>query len=197
MKLFHFFGDSVTLGVNDAPAGGWVTRLAAKAAAAGLPVPPDTFYNLGVRRNSSSMILARWEEEFKARTMEGVPSFLLFCFGTVDMATPKGSPNIPIGDSAANARDILLKAKACGSVALVSAPPVRDEEHNQRLEHLCTAYTSICAAIDVPFIDIYHPLLEAGYVQDLADGVHPGPDGNDMIASLLLKSPLLADWFRE
>ena len=80
MKLFHFFGDSVTLGVNDAPAGGWVARLAGKAAAAGLSVPPDTFYNMGVRKNSSRMILERWEAEFRARTMEGVPSFLLFCF---------------------------------------------------------------------------------------------------------------------
>ena len=58
MKIFHVFGDSVTLGVNDAPAGGWVARLAGKAAEAGLPVPPDTFYNMGVRKNSSRMILS-------------------------------------------------------------------------------------------------------------------------------------------
>lgn len=197
MKLFHFFGDSVTLGVNDAPAGGWVARLAGKAAESGLPVPPDTFYNLGVRKNSSSMIRERWEGELKARTMEGVPSFLFFCFGTVDMAAPKGSSNLPIGESAANARDILLRAREYGHVVLISAPPVKDSEHNQRLESLCTAYASICAAIDVPFIDIFHPLMKAGYVQDLADGVHPGPNGNDMIASLLMESPLLTDWFRE
>ena len=43
MKLFYFFGDSVTLGVHDAPAGGWVARLAGKAAEKGLNVPPATF----------------------------------------------------------------------------------------------------------------------------------------------------------
>lgn len=197
MKLFHFFGDSVTLGVNDAPAGGWVARLAGKAAAAGLNVPPDTFYNMGVRRNSSRMILERWESEFRARTMEGVPSFLLFCFGTVDMAAPKGSPNISIGESAANAREILMKAKTFGATALISAPPVTDKEHCLRLESLCTAYSSICAAVDVPFVDIFHPLLEKGYVQDLSDGVHPGPEGNDMIASALLDAPTLETWFRD
>lgn len=196
MKIFHFFGDSVTLGVNDAPAGGWVARLAGKAANAGLSVPPDTFYNMGVRKNSSRMILERWESEFTARIIEGVPSYLLFCFGTVDMAAPKGFPNVPMGESAANARDILLKAKTYGSVALVSAPPVADTEHCQRLDALCTAYASICTSIGVPFIDIFHPLLNKGYVQDLADGVHPGPVGNDLIASELLHASELADWFK-
>lgn len=196
MKIFHFFGDSVTLGVNDAPAGGWVARLAKKAAEAGLCLPPDTFYNMGVRKNSSRMILDRWEAEFKARVIDGVPSCLLFCFGTVDMAAPKGSPNVPVGESSANARKILLKAKTYGCTALVSAPPVADDEHCQRLDALCTAYASICRAIDVPFVDIFHPLLKMDYVKDLSDGVHPGPAGNDMIASLLLQAPELASWFK-
>ena len=197
MKIFHFFGDSVTLGVNDAAAGGWVARLAGKAAAAGLSVPPDTFYNMGVRRNSSRMILDRWEHEFKARTMDGVPSFLLFCFGTVDMAAPKGTPNIAIGESAANAREILMKAKTYGATAMISAPPVAETEHCLRLESLCTAYSAICSTIEVPFVDIFHPLLKSGYVQDLSDGVHPGPSGNEMIASALLAAPALQSWFRE
>lgn len=195
MKLFCFFGDSVTLGVNDAPAGGWVARFAAKAAGAGLQVPPDTFYNLGVRRNSSRMVLERWEAEYRARAMEGVPSFLLFCFGTVDMAAPKGMPRIPVGESAANARDILVKAGEYGSAALISAPPVKDEEHNRRLETLCAAYAALCARLEVPFIDIFHPLMESGYVADLADGVHPGPAGNAMIADLLVQAPALRGWF--
>lgn len=197
MKIFHFFGDSVTLGVNDAPAGGWVARLAGKAAQAGLEVPPDTFYNMGVRKNSSRMIMDRWEAEFKARTIDGVPSFLLFCFGTVDMASPKGFPNIPVGESAANVREILLKAREYGPTALISAPPVKDPEHCQRLDALCTAYASICAAIEVPFVDIFHPLLKTGYVQDLEDGVHPGPKGNDLIASAVLQAPELASWFKK
>lgn len=197
MKIFYFFGDSVTLGVNDAPAGGWVARLAGKAAAAGLQVPPDTFYNMGVRRHSSAMILERWEREFQARAMEGVPSFLLFCFGTVDMAAPRGAVNIPVGESAANAREILQKAKAYGNVAMISAPPVKDREHCERLDSLCTAYASICAAVDVPFIDIFHPLLKAGYVDDLADGVHPGEAGNAMIAEELMKAGPLKRWFTE
>ena len=116
--------------------------------------------------------------------------------GTVDMAAPKGFPNIPVGESAANARDILMKAKTFGTTALVSAPPVADTEHCQRLDALCSAYAAICSAVDVPFVDIFPPLLKSGYVKDLADGVHPGPAGNDMIASALLHAPELASWFK-
>ena len=195
MKLFYFFGDSVTLGVNDAPAGGWVARLAGKAAEKGLNVPPDTFYNMGVRKNSSRDILARWEAEYKARAMEGCPATLVFCFGTVDMATPHAVPNVPVGESAANAREILMKAREYGSVVFVSAPPVKDEEHCQRIEALCTAYAAIAKAVDVPFIDIFHPLMELGYVEDLADGVHPGPRGNEMIAELLSSSDAMRKTF--
>ena len=197
MKLFYFFGDSVTLGVSDAPAGGWVARLAGKAAEKGLNVPPDTFYNLGVRKNSSRDIHARWESEYKARAMEGCPATLVFCFGTVDMAAPHAVPNVPVGESAANAREILMKAKEYGSVVLVSAPPVKDEEHRQRIEALCTAYASIAKAVDVPFVDIFHPLIEAGYVDDLADGVHPGPRGNAMIAELLADSEAMQKTFAD
>ena len=195
MKLFYFFGDSVTLGVNDAPAGGWVSRLAGKAAEKGLNVPPDTFYNLGVRKNSSRDILARWEVEYKARAMEGCPATLVFCFGTVDMATPNAMPNVAVGESAANAREMLVKAKEFGSVVFVSAPPVKNEEHRQRLEALCTAYAAIAKAVDVPFVDIFHPLMEAGYVDDLADGVHPGPRGNELIAELLASSEAMKKTF--
>ena len=112
------------------------------------------------------------------------------------MAAPKGFPNIPVGESAANAREILLQAGKYAPTALVSAPPVTDTEHCQRLDALSTAYSAICSAINVPFIDIFHPLLREGYTQDLADGVHPGPVGNDMIASLILKAPELSSWFK-
>ncbi len=195
MKLFFFFGDSVTLGVDDAPAGGWVARLAGKAAQKGLNVPPDTFYNMGVRKNSSRSILERWESEYRARAMEGCPVTLVFCFGTVDMAAPHAVPNVPIGESAANAREILVKAREFGDVLLVSAPPVKNEEHDQRIEALCTAYAAIAKSVGVPFVDIYHPLKETGYIDELADGIHPGPSGNEMIAELLFSSEAMQKIF--
>jgi len=195
MKIFYFFGDSVTLGVNDACAGGWVARLAGMAAERGLPVPPDTFYNLGARKHSSRQILDRWEREYACRALDGASAYFVFCCGTVDMAAPHGIPAVPIGESASNVREILLKAREYGSCVLLSPAPVRNGEHNQCLEALSTAYGNICSAIGVPFIDLFHPLMEQGYVDDLADGVHPGSRGNTMIAGLL--SEALKGWFME
>jgi lysophospholipase L1-like esterase len=129
--------------------------------------------------------------------MEGCPATLVFCFGTVDMAAPHAVPNVPVGESAANAREILVKAKEYGSVVLVSAPPVKDEEHRQRIEALCTAYASIAKAVGVPFVDIFQLLMELGYVDDLADGVHPGPHGNEMIAGLLADSESMKKTFAD
>lgn len=195
MKIFYCFGDSITLGVNDAASGGWVARLAGLAAQKGLPVPPDTFYNLGVRKHSSRQILERWEAEYKARALEGTQAHFLFCFGTVDMVAPSGRPMVAVGESAANAREILSKARDMGKTVLVSPPPVKDEEHCQRLEALCTAYSTICDSVGVPFLDVFHPLKDAGYVDDLADGIHPGAAGNAILASLLAEHRALQDWF--
>jgi lysophospholipase L1-like esterase len=194
VKNFYFFGDSVTLGVNDIAAGGWTARFAGKAAQAGLHTLPDTFYNLGVRKNSSRMIMERWEQEFRVRVIDGVPAYLLFCFGTVDMAAPRGLPNIPMGESAANAGDILKKAGMFGKLLMMSAPPVKDEEHNQRLEALCTAYASVCRDLKVPFLDCYHPLRDSDYMLDLSDGVHPGAMGNEILAELMVQSDIVRAW---
>jgi lysophospholipase L1-like esterase len=111
------------------------------------------------------------------------------------MAAPNGFPVVPIGESASNVREMLLKAREYGTCVLLSPAPVRNDEHNQRLEALSTAYGSICSAIDVPFIDLFHPLMERGYVDELEDGVHPGPRGNTMIAELLCET--LKAWFAE
>lgn len=194
MKIFYFFGDSVTLGVNDAPFGGWVSRLAGKMISSGLATPPDTFYNLGVRKNSSLMIRQRWENEWRLRAIDGVPSLFLFCFGTVDMAAPHGQSNLSLEESAEQARQILTRAKNFGSPMLVSAPPVAGKEHSLRLETLCSAYASACESVHVPFLDIFHTLEKNGYGETLADGVHPGPSGNEMIASAIASSPLFSRW---
>lgn len=197
MKLFYVFGDSITLGVNDAPAGGWVARLAGMMKEKGLSVPPDTFYNLGVRKHSSQQILERWEAEYQARALEGEKSFFIFCFGTVDMAAPKGRPLVAVGESAANAREILQKARQYGEVVMVSAPPVKDDEHCQRIEALCTAQTAICKTVGVPFVDMFHALMGTVYMDDLADGVHPGPKGNEMLARVLAEHEAIRGWLND
>lgn len=194
MKTFFFFGDSLTLGVNDPQCKGWVGRLGEKAIQAGVPVPPTTWYNLGARKHSSAAILQRWKSEFEARALPEGENYLVFSFGTVDMATPAGDVVIPLEQSVANARAILTEAKAIAPVMLVSPPPVAGEEHTQRLDILSTAYTSLCEDIAVPYHNIFQRIRCSGYMNDLADGIHPGAEGSEIFADLLMTSETLKDW---
>ena len=193
MKILYFFGDSTTLGVGDMESGGWPVRLTALLSQEGLFSSPDTIYNLGVRKDSSDMIAKRWKKEFNSRVIERTQACLLFCFGTVDAAAPHGSMNIPVGESAANARTILVNASQAGKTIFISPFPVRDDAHRQRIETLCTAYSSICKAINVPYIDIFHQLNCPQFLDDLADGVHPEAVGNQLIATLLAANSCLKD----
>ena len=82
-ETFFFFGDSLTLGVNDnAMPGGWVSRLVLLGSQAGwYDMPPATFYNLGVRRHTSTDIAARWQAEVASRQIPGTINHLAFCPG--------------------------------------------------------------------------------------------------------------------
>jgi lysophospholipase L1-like esterase len=188
MKQFFFFGDSITLGVGDQGFVGWPAVLAQMLSAQGAIAHPDTIYNLGARKNSSADIAARWRQEFQRRHIQGTEAFLVFCFGTVDMAAPQGRINVPAEESAANARNILSEAQQSGNVLLVSPPPVADSAHSARLESLGKAYAEVCAELSVPFVDMFHALDASPFLQDLADGVHPGAEGNRLIAAALLHS---------
>ena len=90
---WFFFGDSITLGVNDSEQpGGFVSRLALLGAREGaFCLPPATFYNLGARRQKLSQIEARFEQEYTARLMPGIRPRLAFCTGTVDIKGGAGA----------------------------------------------------------------------------------------------------------
>lgn len=198
MKVFFFFGDSITLGVNDVMAGGWVGRFAGLVAQAGVPVPPTTFYNLGVRRHASTQIRNRWKTEFYVRKIADADPFLIFCFGTVDMAAPTGSVVVPVPDSVENARHILKTASETAPVLLVSPPPVRQADHNERIAALNTAYAELCQSLAVPYLDIYSELARSPiYKNDLSDGLHPGEAGNRLIAEKLASFAPVREWLEK
>ena len=59
-----FIGDSFVNGTGDDACLGWAGRLCRDARAAGREV---TYYNLGVRRNTSADIARRWRAEKRRR----------------------------------------------------------------------------------------------------------------------------------
>lgn len=196
MKTFFFFGDSITLGVNDTEIpGGWVSRFSLLAAKEYLlTIPPDTVYNLGVRRHTVRDIAQRWQKEMETRlVLPGLTPCLAFCFGVVDAGVPKGSQGIPVADSVAEARKLLVAAmNVTKEMMLISAPPVADAAHRARIELLNSAYAALCAELTVPYVSLYTPLCDSPvYMNDLRDGLHPGPEGNALFAELLLQSPVM------
>lgn len=196
MKNIFFFGDSLTLGVNDTEApGGWVSRVQLKATAQGwLQGPPamaDTVYNMGVRRHSTEDVEARWQREVETRMLVGGEPYLVFCVGVVDMAAPQGKVNVSVPEALGHSRTMLVGAKAMTpSVLVLSAPPVVNPEHCARIGQWNSQLSALCATLRVPFVDIYAEMLASPtYMKSMGDGLHPGPAGCACFADALLAAP--------
>ncbi|THB66002.1 MAG: hypothetical protein D6E12_11455 [Desulfovibrio sp.] len=171
-----FFGDSLTNGVNDPEGLGWVGRLCNEARRKGRDI---TAYNLGVRRQSSRDILARWQDEASRRKLGAQPMRLVFAFGAVD-ACLDPEVNLELDESLANARAILSEAAKDHELLMIGPPAVAAPEFAQRAAALSTALGELCEELDVPFLSILPELQESEiYMADLAsgDGVHPGSGG--------------------
>ena len=195
MKTFFFFGDSLTLGVNDPDHLGWVGRLCTGAK---LPVPPTTVYNLGARKHSSHNILKRWKTEVTARRLPESDVRLLFCFGTVDMVGADHATVLPAPLSLQNFSTLLREVAdhhEVRRVRVLSPFPVAHEEHCRRIRHIGSAYAELAQGQGVEYVDIF-PALAADpvYMGDLADGVHPGAAGCARVSSALLAHESMKAW---
>lgn len=195
MKTFFFFGDSLTLGVNDPSLSGWIGQL---SVISGVPVPPSTFYNMGARKHSSLAIAKRWKQEVESRLIPESDPRLLFCFGVVDMAAPAGVQNVSIEDSINAARTILVDAVETygkSNIVMVSPFPVVDITHRERIGKLSAAYLDMCADYDIPYVDVFTRLEHhEPYLNTLSDGIHPDKDGNALIANALHEHEHIVLW---
>ena len=183
---WFFFGDSVTLGVNDsAMPGGWVSRLALKGAARGCyEYPPATFYNLGARRQKLADVAARYEAEYTARLMPGIRPRFAFCTGTVD-ALQGADPQSTVESLAS----LLARARDIAPILFICPPPLADEQASVRLGSYATLAQEVCRKLNVPCANLFSELMSRGFAGMLTDGIHPGPEGNDLFASLLMNKP--------
>ena len=94
-----FVGDSFVQGTCDPEARGWVGRVSAAARQAGFDV---TAYHLGVRRDTSREVLARWEAECAARFRADCTKYVVFSFGANDMTHEYGALRVSEAESVAN-----------------------------------------------------------------------------------------------
>ncbi|WP_233608202.1 GDSL-type esterase/lipase family protein [Nocardia stercoris] len=189
-----FVGDSLVAGVGDRTALGWPGRLAARAQAVGWPL---TWYNLGIRRETSADIAARWEAECARRLPAGVAAGVVFAFGANDTVLEDGRPRVEPEKSVANLVAFLDTAADRGWHRLVVSPPPNiDPEHNARLAELDARFAAVCAAADVGYLRALEPLsADVVWQREIAagDGYHPDGAAYERYADLL--SPGWNHWF--
>lgn len=192
-----FFGDSLVAGIADPAGGGWVALLVRACFDEGLPV---TAYNLGVRRETSIQIAARWRTEAAPRVPAGANPRIVMSFGANDTTIEHGRVRVPADSSRRALATILKEASALRLDPFVIGPaPVDDIQQNRRIMALTKSFAEVCDERDVPFIGVAETLLESPVWMSqvsAGDGAHPGAEGYQTIAQLLIDGGLLA-WLTE
>lgn len=189
-----FVGDSFVNGTGDETALGWAGRLCAAAHARGVPL---TWYNLGIRRDTSRDVLMRWRGECTARLPAACDGRIVLSCGVNDAMIENGAVRVSPDESRANVRRMLGDAGKY-RLLVVGPPPVADDEHNQRIMRLSEAFSREAAALGVPYVDVYSVLAsDADYRHEIArnDGAHPRSRGYAKLAEIVGSSP--SWWFRD
>ena len=193
-----FFGDSFTNGTGDNDCLGWVGRVCALERNKGADL---TYYNLGIRRNTSADILSRWHQEVLARIDEGDDGRMVFSFGTNDCAKgDDGRARLPQNERLKNARAILVAApKVFPTLFVGPLPIVGDETANKRIADLSRQIGVFAKTHGVPYLDVYTELADSEAWQaecKAGDGVHPGAAGYQLIANKVTAWDAWQAWFQ-
>lgn len=189
-----FIGDSFTQGTGDDTCLGWPGRICASARARGHAV---TAYNLGIRRETTDDIRARWRTEVGPRLVAGVDGRIVFSFGANDATLEDGQWRVPPDLSAQNARAMISRAVLSYPVLVVGPPPAPEADKTARHAELAARYARICDGLGVPFLDILEPIrsVEAWWAEVAAgDGIHPNAGGYAALAELIDAWPAWRAW---
>ena len=190
------FGDSFAAGVGDESGLGWVGRIASAIHATG-SVP--TVYPLGIRRDTSADIRARWRAEADRRLVAGEPARLIFAFGTNDCARgEEGDPRLSPEATLANAEAILREAAALAPTLVLGPLPVLDDEAiDARVARLEPRIAAIAARLGLPFVPLFDVARRSEAWRRGAaarDGTHSDAAGYAALAAHLLATKALRDF---
>lgn len=180
-----FFGDSMVNGTGDDACLGWVGRACAAARRSGRDV---TCYNLGIRRDTSAAILARWRREAEARLPAEHDGRLVFSFGANDCCPGEDNGGVRVAHtrSLANTEVILTAAAAWRPTLMVGPFPICDAVVDKRTAELSMAFAALCARLGVPYLAVFHLAASAdAWAREVAagDGAHPNEAGYSVVAN--------------
>jgi len=182
-----FFGDSFTHGVGDEEGLGWRGRVLTRFLK---DMPSLTAYDLGIRRDTSTDILKRWESEAQARLPPGYQHRLAFCFGTNDCADDgTGSGRIAQDETIRNAHAILSRSIKLGPTILIGPPPILDDPAaDRRIAKLEPAMQAVAEGYGIPMLPVFELLRRApAWTHGAAagDGTHPDRAGYAFLADYI------------
>ncbi len=189
-----FFGDSFVNGTGDPAMLGWTGRACAAVRAGGVEL---TAYNLGIRRDTSADVRARWRDEARRRLPAGVEGRLVFSFGANDSVIEGAGPRVDPVLSAENLRNILNQARELGPVFVIGPPPLGDSIRHASLAALCDSFAAVCHEISVPYLPVLTQLTGSRvWLKEAAqgDGAHPGAGGYQALADLVQAWPPWQAW---
>jgi len=180
-----FVGDSFVNGTGDPECLGWTGRACRQAVARGHDV---TLYNLGIRRDTSADIAARWEQETRRRLVARERSGIVFSFGVNDCVAEDGRRRVDAEQTLRNARRMLSDASAVAPCLMVGPPPIADDAVNARVGALDRCLAALCHELGVPYLETLTPLIGSStWIAEAAcgDGAHPADGGYDALARLV------------
>lgn len=193
-----FVGDSFVNGAGDPECLGWTGRVCANADKKGYDI---TYYNLGIRRDTSTDITKRWLQEVSLRLPKEYDGRVVFSFGLNDTTLENSKTRVDLADSIKNTREILSEAQKLYPVLMVGPAPYAEKEDPQRKQRtidLSKQYGLICNELNVPYLDVF-PILEKSNIwineARANDGVHPKAGGYAEFAQIVENWDAWLNWF--
>lgn len=194
MELF-FVGDSFVHGFGDPACLGWAGRVVRTLWEREIEV---TYYNLGIRRNTSEQIRSRWDEEVNRRSSTDRETRIVFSFGTNDTTFDEGQRRVSENQSLRNFENILSGAREVYPTLMIGPPPILDTDQNLRTAELNRQYKKRSDDLNVPYLDIFQTLEDSSTWRDELrgfDGAHPGEQGYQKMADEIGGWDAWQDWF--
>jgi acyl-CoA thioesterase-1 len=185
-----FVGDSMTNGIGDPLYLGWVGRVLQDERRRRSEL---TGYNLGVRRDTTAQIRARWEAETVARLPTEFEGRIVFSFGVND-AAQEVDPAL----SVANAEAMISRAKARWPVFVIGTVPTPVDAVRERSVELDRLFAGLCARLAVPWASVFGGLMKSAWLDEAraGDGAHPGAGGYARMAELILANEAWQRWMK-
>ncbi len=183
-----FIGDSFVNGTGDETKLGWTGRVCAELERKD-PLLEITFYNLGIRRDTTEDIRRRVGQEMTARLQGDFDTLVVLSFGVNDTTVEDGQLRVAPEQSLENARAIITHVQQKHMVVMVGPPPIADDDQNTRITELDKAFGVLCDELAVPYLSVAEWLIDdLLWRAEVAsnDGAHPRSGGYSLLAEYVL-----------